>query len=75
MDAALAQERAVPVWSDRPWSDVFVPVSPAILRQALADSIAWSERQGDSEFARTNALRARHYLEHGAWASKDEVRG
>jgi hypothetical protein len=73
LDAALAQDRAVPMWGDRPWSDFFAPVSPARLRRALAESIAWSERQAGSQFARVNALRARHYLQHGEWISKHEA--
>jgi predicted nucleotidyltransferase len=74
IDAAVAQERAAPVWGDRPWSDVFEPVRPERLREAMEQSLAWSERQRpDNEFARVNAIRARHYLEHGAWISKAEA--
>jgi hypothetical protein len=73
LDAALAQERAAPVWGDRPWRDFFAPVPPARVRRALAESIAWSERNPDSEFAHLNALRAQHYLEHGDWISKREA--
>jgi predicted nucleotidyltransferase len=74
LDAALAQERAVPLRGDRPWSDFFQPVSRERVRSALAESIAWSERQApDDEFALMNAIRARHYLEHGEWISKGEA--
>jgi predicted nucleotidyltransferase len=74
IDAALAQERAAPVWGDRPWSEVFDPVPPERVREAMEQSLAWSERQppGD-EFARVNAIRARHYLAGGGWVSKAEA--
>jgi predicted nucleotidyltransferase len=75
LDAALAQEHAVPVWRDRPWSDFFAPVPADRVRVAVEESLAWSAGQPeDSEFARLNAGRARHYLEHGEWISKEEVR-
>jgi hypothetical protein len=74
IDAAVAQERAAPVWDDRAWSDLFEPVPAERIREAMEQSLAWSERQRpDNEFARVNALRARHYLEHGEWISKAEA--
>ena len=71
IDAALAQERAVAFGDDEPWSAHFAPVSEERLREALVQSIAWSEAQPvDNEFARRNAARARHYLETGEWLPK-----
>ncbi len=75
LDAALAQEHAVPLLAGRPWTEFFVPVPNERVQAALTESIAWSERQRpDSEFARVNAIRARHYLEHGEWITKEEAR-
>jgi len=68
IDAGIAQER-IPVWTD-----YFEPVPEERLREAVAASLAWSEKQPDLEFARLNAARARHYLEHGEWLSKQEVK-
>jgi Nucleotidyltransferase domain len=74
LDAALAQEHAVPVWGRRPWSDVFEPVPPEDIRKAMQASLDWASRQGpDDEFARGQAERARHYLEHGEWITKKEA--
>jgi hypothetical protein len=74
IDAAIAQERHTQFGEDEPWSAFFEPITPERLRAALRDSIAWSERQpaGD-EFAHLNAIRSRHYLEHGKWMSKEEA--
>jgi hypothetical protein len=75
IDAALAQERAEPFGDDGPWSQHFDPVGEERLREALVQSIAWSEAQpADDEFARVNAIRARHYLETGEWLSKAAAR-
>ncbi len=75
LDAAVAQERAVPVWGDRPWAQMFQPIAPERIRAATAESLAWSERQPpDDEFARLNGVRARHYLTRGEWISKTEAR-
>jgi predicted nucleotidyltransferase len=74
LDAAIAQDQAVPVWGARPWSDFFAPIPPERIRRAVEESLEWSARQpADSEFARENAARARHYLEHGEWISKKEA--
>jgi predicted nucleotidyltransferase len=74
IDAAIAQERSTAFGDDEPWSAFFEPVSPERLRAALADSIAWSAGQpADDEFARLNAIRSRHYLEHGEWITKEEA--
>ena len=68
IDAGMAQERI------SAWTDYFEPVPEDRLREAVAASLAWSEEQPDLEFARLNAARARHYLEHGEWLSKQEVK-
>ena len=76
IDAALAEERAVPVWGERAWSDFFAPIPAERVREAMQESLEWSERQpaGDG-FARVNAARARHYLDHGEWITKKEAKG
>jgi hypothetical protein len=74
IDAALAQERAVPLVGP-PWSTYFEPISPAQARKAVSESLAWSEAHPDDEFARANAVRARHHLEHGEWLGKREAEG
>jgi hypothetical protein len=66
IDAAIAQER-IPRWREH-----FAPVSDARIREAVEESLAWSARRPELEFARLNAVRARHYLEHGEWISKSE---
>jgi hypothetical protein len=72
IDAALAQEHAVPLHGP-PWSESFAPVTPAQVREAMRQSLAWSEQRPDDEFAQLNAIRARHYLEHGEWITKGEA--
>ncbi len=64
IDAAIAQER-IPEWSE-----YFDHVSEERTRAAVEESLAWSEAWPQLEFARLNAARARHYLEHGEWISK-----
>lgn len=74
IDAALAQERAVAFVDDEPWPTRFAPVTEERLREALVQSIAWSEAQPpDDEFARLNAIRARHYLETREWLAKKDA--
>jgi len=73
LDAALAQEHAVPVWGDRPWSDFFEPVGPDEIREAMQASLDWATRRPTDEFARSQAVRARHYLDHGEWMTKKEA--
>jgi Nucleotidyltransferase domain len=74
IDAAIAQERATPFGEDEPWSAHFEPVSEDLLREALVQSIAWSEAQPpEDDFARLNAIRARHYLETGEWLAKEDA--
>ena len=74
LDAALAQEHAVPVWGERPWVDFFEPVGPEEVHRAMQASLDWASRRApDDEFARRHAARARHYLEHGEWITKKEA--
>lgn len=76
LDAALAQEHAVPVWSKRGWSEFFDPISPETIRNAMEESLAWAQRQPrDDDFARVHAVRARYYLEQGEWIGKDAAEG
>ncbi len=72
LDAALAQEHAVPLLRGRPWADVFDRMDEEEIRAAARESLAWSE-QRDSEFAQKNAARTRHYFEHREWISKEDV--
>ena len=67
IDAGMAQER-IPAWKD-----YFDPISEERLREAVVSSLAWSKEWPELEFARLNAARARHYLEHGEWLSKQEA--
>jgi predicted nucleotidyltransferase len=64
IDAAMAQER------DPRWGDSFEPMSEERVREAVEQSLAWSAAHEQLEFARLNAARARHYLEHGEWKAK-----
>ena len=72
LDAARAQDRAVALLHDRCWTDVFERIPDERIREAARESLAWSE-QSDGEFARMNAARTRHYLEHGEWLSKRDL--
>jgi hypothetical protein len=67
IDAGMAQER-IPAWTD-----YFDPIPQERLREAVVASLSWSEDWPDLDFARVNAVRARHYLEHGEWLSKQEA--
>lgn len=75
LDAALGQERGVPVLGRHEWSELFAPVGPERVETAMRESLAWAEREpADNEFARLHAIRARRYLEDGVWMSKAEAR-
>ena len=75
LDAALGQERGVPVLDSHEWSDLFAPVERDRVEAAMRESLAWAERQPETnEFARLHAIRARRYLEDGVWMSKAEAR-
>jgi hypothetical protein len=71
LDAAIAQERSQPLCG-RPWGELLEPVTEAETRAAAEALLGWAEARGD-EVARPHELRARHYLEHGTWATKHEV--
>jgi predicted nucleotidyltransferase len=74
LDAAIGQERSEPL-RGRPWSEVLQAVSEEEIRGAAQESLEWSARQpAGNEFARLNAARTRHYLEHGRWMTKEEAR-
>jgi predicted nucleotidyltransferase len=64
IDAGMAQDR-IPAWTG-----YFERVSEERLREAVLSSLAWSDEWSHLEFARLNAARARHYLEHGEWMPK-----
>jgi predicted nucleotidyltransferase len=73
LDAAIAQERAQP-FTGRQWGELLELVSDDEVRQAAQASLDWSRQQpADDEFARRNAVRTRHYLEHGEWITKKEA--
>jgi hypothetical protein len=72
LDAALAQEHAVPLLRGRQWTDVFDRVEGERLHRAVRESLEWAKGR-DDEFARITATRSRHYLEHGEWMSKAEA--
>ena len=75
LDAALAQEHALPVRGRHEWSELFDGVEPERIDAAMRESLAWAEQAAaENEFARLHAVRARHYLEDGVWMSKSEAR-
>ena len=74
LDAAKAQEHAVPMWGRRAWGELFDSIPPERTRQAVQESLDWALRQPpDDSFARDHAVRAQHYLEHGEWITKEEA--
>ncbi|HYZ79182.1 MAG TPA: nucleotidyltransferase domain-containing protein [Gaiellaceae bacterium] len=72
LDAAIAQERSQPL-RGRPWRELLEPVTQAETRRAAEEMLRWAEER-DDEPARPHAIRARHYLEHGTWMTKEEAR-
>ena len=72
LDAAIAQERARPL-RGRPWHELLEPVTEAETRRAAEEMVRWAEER-DDELARPHGVRARHYLEHGTWMTKQEAR-
>jgi predicted nucleotidyltransferase len=73
LDAAIAQERAQP-FGGQPWRELLEAVSDEEIEQAARESLEWSARRpADDPFARVNAVRSRHYLEHGEWITKKEA--
>jgi hypothetical protein len=74
LDAAVAQERAVPIWGRRAWGEFFEQISPERTRQAMRESLEWAEARPETDaFARGHVVRARHYLERGKWITKEEA--
>ena len=72
LDAAIAQERAKP-FVGRGWGELLGPVSPEETRRAAEELVRWGEGRGD-DVGRLHAARARHYLSHGEWITKEEAR-
>ena len=74
LDAAIAQEHAVPMWGSRSWNDFFTAISAERTRQAMQESLEWAQaRSPENEFARGHVVRARHYLDRGEWLTKKEA--
>ena len=65
LDAALGQRFAGPRWGE-----LLQPVSEAETRRAAEQLLRWAESRGEP----VHAARARHYLEHGDWITKEEAR-
>jgi hypothetical protein len=64
LDAAIAQERI------GEWLELLEPVSAEETRAAAAELLRWAEERGED----VHAARARHYLAHGEWITKEEAR-
>jgi predicted nucleotidyltransferase len=64
LDAAIAQERV-----DK-WLELLEPVTEEETRTAAEELLRWAEARDEDVHAR----RARHYLEHGEWITKEEAR-
>jgi predicted nucleotidyltransferase len=73
LDAAVAEERAVPLLAGIPWTELFEPIPEERIREAAEQSLAWSAQRPDDDFARRHAARVRHHLAHGDWISKAEA--
>ena len=69
LDAAIAQERAVP-FAGRPWHELLEPVSEEETRHAAEELLRWAEERQEE----VHAARARHFVEHGEWITKEEAR-
>jgi len=65
LDAALAQRFAA-----REWGELLLPVSETETRSAAEELLRWAEAHDEP----VHAARARHYLEHGEWITKEEAR-
>jgi predicted nucleotidyltransferase len=65
LDAALAQRFAA-----REWGELLQPVSESETRSAAEELLGWAEAHHEP----VHAARARHYLEHGEWITKEEAR-
>jgi predicted nucleotidyltransferase len=64
LDAAIAQERV-----DK-WLELLEPVTEDETRTAAAELLRWAEERQEE----VHAARARHFLEHGEWITKEEAR-
>jgi predicted nucleotidyltransferase len=74
LDAASAQEHAIPVWGRRRWDEFFTPIAAERTREAMKESLTWAQRRPPKDdFARLHAARARHYLTHGQWITNKEA--
>jgi predicted nucleotidyltransferase len=74
LDAAKAQDQAVPMWGRCAWSELFDAIPRERIGQAVQESLEWALRQPpEDEFARGHVVRSRHYLEHGEWITKQEA--
>jgi predicted nucleotidyltransferase len=69
LDAAIAQERVKP-FTGRPWRELLEPVTESEARTAAEELLRWAEAKDED----VHAARARHYLEHGDWITKEEAR-
>jgi hypothetical protein len=65
LDAAIAQEHVGPRWLE-----LLEPVTEEETRHAAEELLRWAEAHGEH----VHAARARHYLEHGEWITKEEAR-
>jgi predicted nucleotidyltransferase len=65
LDAALGQRFAA-----REWGELLQPVSETETRLAAEALLRWAETRDEH----VHAARARHYLEHGEWITKEEAR-
>jgi predicted nucleotidyltransferase len=64
LDAAIAQQR-IPEWLE-----LLQPVTGEETRRAAKELLRWAEERSEE----VHAARARHYLEHGTWITKEEAR-
>ena len=54
----------------REWRELLKPVSETETRSAAEELLRWAEAHDEP----VHAARARHYLEHGEWITKEEAR-
>jgi hypothetical protein len=73
LDRAIAEQHAVPLLG-APWAEVFEPVAPHTIIDALRQSLDWHESEQPLDAnAVLNACRAWKWVEGGEWASKPEA--
>ena len=65
LDAAIAQQHL-----GGEWSELLKPVSKDETRRAAEELLRWAEERREP----VHAARARHYLDHGEWITKEEAR-